>query len=181
MLNILRLLPLFYLILCFNTLTGQTKSKGPIITEFGEVYAVDQPDFKVDTKMEYKAVFDIMNSPESHQEINKSIETVARFLNMHAQNGVPAEQLKAAVVIHNAASKDVLSNRAYTQRYGTENPNADLLQALLNANVQVIFCGQSAAARDIPREDLMEGIQIALSAMNALIQLQDKEYRLIKF
>jgi intracellular sulfur oxidation DsrE/DsrF family protein len=181
MLKILRLLPLFSLIICLTTLVGQTKSKGPIITEFGEVYTVDQPDFKVDTKKEYKAVFDIMNSPESHQEVNKSIETVARFLNMHAQSGVPAEQLKAAMVIHNAASKDMLSNTAYKQRFGTENPNAELLQALLNADVQVIFCGQSAAARDIPREDLIEGIQLSLSAMNALIQLQDKEYRLIKF
>ncbi|MCJ7465292.1 MAG: DsrE family protein [Maribacter sp.] len=181
MLKNLHLLSLFYLILCATNLIGQTQSKGPIITEFGEVFAVDRPEFAVDVTKEYKAVFDIMNSPESHQEINKSIETVARFLNMHAQSGVPVEQLKAAVVIHNAASKDVLSNAAYKKRYGTENPNAELLQALLNADVQVIFCGQSAAARDIPREDLIEGIRLSLSAMNALIQLQDKKYRLIKF
>ncbi len=180
MLKISHLLPLLSFIICATSLVGQTKSKGPIIQEYGEVFTVGNPDFKVDTTITYKAVFDIMNSPVSHEEINRSIETVARFLNMHVQNGVPAEQLKAAVVIHNAASKDVLSNEAYKKRYGTENPNAGLIQALLKADVPIIFCGQSAAARGIPKEDMIDGIQLALSAMNALIQLQDKEYRLIK-
>ncbi|WP_273566985.1 DsrE family protein [Maribacter halichondriae] len=160
---------------------SQNKSKGPIITEYGEVFEVKNPEFKVDTSKEYRAVFDIMNSPESHTDLNKSIETAARFLNMHAQAGVPKNQLKATLVVHNAASKDIITNEAYQKKYGTDNPNRELIQALLDADVQIIFCGQSSAARGFPKEELIEGVQLSLSAMTALIELQNQEYRLIKF
>lgn len=175
--------PMLFLSLLFSyTLTiGQTKSTGPVIVHFGEVFKVDHPDFKVDSTKEYKAVFDIMESPETHLEINPSIETAARFLNMHTQSGVPVSQLKVALVFHNKASKDVMNDEAYQKRYGTINPNQELIKALLDAGGQIIFCGQSANARGIPKEAIIDGVQLSLSAMTALIQLQDEQYRLIKF
>lgn len=176
----------YFLALCtafiFQTsLTAQKKSTGPIIKDYGKVWAIENPDFKVDPTKEYKAVFDIMNSPESHQAVNATIETAARFLNMHGQSGVPLENLKVALVVHNKASKDVITNEAYEKKYGTKNPNQELIKALMDAGGQIIFCGQSSLSRDFPREDLIEGVQLSLSAMTALIQLQDDDYRLIKF
>lgn len=169
--------------LCFFSmpLAAQNKAAGPIISDFGKVYTVDNTDFKVDVTKEYKAVFDIMNSPESHESLNRSIETAARFLNMHAQKGIPAQQLKVALVFHNKASKDVMNNTAYQERYGTDNPNQKLIQALITAGAEVVFCGQSSNARDIPKETMIEGVQLSLSAMTALIHFQDENYRLIKF
>ncbi|MGB5555004.1 MAG: DsrE family protein [Flavobacteriaceae bacterium] len=172
---------LFLAIFYTSMVAAQTKSKGPVISEFGEVFAIENATFPLDTTKEYKAVFDIMTSPESHQELNRSMETAARFLNMHAQAGVPVSNLKAAMVVHNEASKDVITNEAYQKRYNTNNPNLELIQALLKADVQVVFCGQSSAARNFPKEDLIPGVQLALSAMTALIQFQNQEYRLIKF
>lgn len=163
------------------TLLAQTKKTGPIIKDFGKVWAIENPDFKVNPSKEYKAVFDIMNSPDSHESVNATIETAARFLNMHAQSGVPVENLKIALVVHNKASKDVITNKAYQKKYGTDNPNQELIKALMDAGGQIIFCGQSSLSRDFPREDLIEGVQLSLSAMTALIQLQDEDYRLIKF
>ncbi len=164
-----------------TSVIAQAKKTGPIIKDYGKVWAIDNPDFKVDSSKEYKAVFDIMNSPESHESVNATIETAARFLNMHAQSGVPAENLKVALVVHNKASKDVITNKAYQKKYGADNPNQELLKALMDAGGQVIFCGQSSVSRGFPREDLIEGVQLSLSAMTALIQLQDEDYRLIKF
>lgn len=172
---------LFGLIFSLNPILAQTKSAGPIIAEYGEVFQVDTPDFKVDPNKEYRAVFDIMDSPESHGELNRSIETAARFLNMHAQSGIPPEQLKVALVVHNKASKDMMSNAAYQKRYGQDNPNIKLIQSLLDVGGQVVFCGQSSSARDIPKEDVIPGVQLSLSAMTALIQFQDEQYQLIKF
>ncbi len=160
---------------------AQTKKTGPIITDYGMVYEINNIDFQIDSSKTYKAVFDIMNSPESHDQINTSIETAARFLNMHGQNGVPLAQLKFALVVHNKASKDIITNEAYRNRYGTDNPNYGLVQALLDAGGEIIFCGQSSSARGIPKGDLIDGVQLSLSAMTALIQLQDEDYRLIKF
>ena len=122
-----------------------------------------------------------MNSPESPDKLNSSIETVARFLNMHAQHGVPVGNLQAVMVVHNKASKDLLQDEYYQQRYGVPNPNIQMIEELMDAGVTVIFCGQSSLSRNIPKDQTLEGVQIALSAMTALISLQDDGYRLIKF
>ncbi|QCX00025.1 DsrE family protein [Aggregatimonas sangjinii] len=160
---------------------AQTKESGPIIKEYGKVWKIENPDYKVDVNKEYKVVFDIMNSPDSHTEINKSIETAARFMNMHAQSGVPASNLKVVLVVHNQASKDMITDAAYQDRYQADNPNKGLIQALMDAGAKVIFCGQSSLSRNFPREELLDGVQLSLSAMTALIQLQDEGYQLIKF
>jgi intracellular sulfur oxidation DsrE/DsrF family protein len=175
-----KILPLILFTICI-TINAQSKKSGPIIEGFGEVWEIEKPDYKIDNSLELKAVFDIMNSPESHKTLNASIETAARFLNMHAQSGVPIEQLKIALVVHNKASKDIITNEAYQERYGTLNPNHDLVKALLDAGGQIIFCGQSSLSRGFPEDDLIEGVQMSLSAMTALIQLQHEDYRLIKF
>lgn len=160
---------------------AQTKESGPVIQSYGKVWKIENTDYKVDTSKEYKAVFDIMNSPESPETLNRSIETAARFLNMHAQSGIPAAQLKVALVIHNKASKDVITNAAYQKLYGIDNPNQKLIQELLDAGGQIIFCGQSSKSRGFPKEELIHGVQLSISAMTALIQLQNENYRLIKF
>ncbi|MEN8799905.1 MAG: DsrE family protein, partial [Flavobacteriaceae bacterium] len=84
-------------------------------------------------------------------------------------------------VVHNKASKDIMLPEAYRLKYGVDNPNYQLLKELHNAGVQMIFCGQSSLSRDIPKEIVMPEVRFALSAMTALIQLQNSGYNLIKF
>ena len=169
---------LFFVI---TTGTSQEKKAGPIISDFGKVHTIDNADFKVDVSKEYKVVFDIMNTPDAISDLNRSIETAARFLNMHAQAGVPVENLKVALVVHNKASKDIITNAAYQERYGIDNPNQELIQSIIAAGGEVVFCGQSSVSRGFPKEDLIDGVQLALSAMTALITFQDNNYRFIKF
>lgn len=172
--------PLFLLFFIGFLGFTQEKSTGPVIEDYGPVFKIENPDFKTDTSQEFKVVFDVMDSPDSHTEINKKLETAARFLNLHAQSGIPVEQLKAALIVHNVASKDITTDEAYQKRFGMPNPNSGLIQALLDAGVEVIYCGQSSMARNFPKEDLIPGVKIALSAMTANIQLQNQGYRPIK-
>lgn len=168
-------------LLIFASTIAQEKKTGPIIKDYGPVWDIANPDFKTDVTKTYKAVFDIMSSPEDPSQVNASLETAARFLNMHAQSGIPLEQLKVALVVHNKASKDLTHSKAYQIKYGVQNPNEGLLLQLMDAGAEIIFCGQSSISRGFPKEDLITGVQISLSAMTALIQLQDNNYRLIKF
>lgn len=166
---------------CTALLSGQEKKTGPVIQDFGKVWQVPETDYKINPDEEFKVVFDIMTSPDDPSVLNRSIETAARFLNMHVQSGVPIEQLKAAIIVHNKASKDLITNEAYQKRFGTDNPNSKMIEQLLEANVDIIFCGQSSLSRNFPKQELISDVQLALSAMTALIQLQNKGYRLIKF
>ena len=168
-------------ILAGYPLYSQDKKAGPVIIGHGKVWKVENADIKVDPEKKYKVVFDIMDSPEDKDALNAKIETAARFLNMHVQAGVPQENLNVAIVVHNAASKDILTNESYQARYKSDNPNSNLIKDLLGSGVRVIFCGQSSLSRGIPKEDLVPGVQLSLSAMTSLITLQDEGYRLIKF
>ncbi|WP_299162639.1 DsrE family protein [uncultured Eudoraea sp.] len=170
-----------FLLVGFTSMHSQTKESGPVITGYGEVWNIENPDFITDIAKEYKVVFDIMNTSESSDHLNKSIETAARFLNMHAQSGVPIANLKVALVVHNNASKDLLRGSEYKSRYGTDNPNEELIQKLLDAGVEIVLCGQSSVARNVPVSETIDGVELALSAMTALIQLQDNGFQLIKF
>ena len=168
-------------LICCVKVNSQQKTAGPLIEDYGKVWQINNPDYPVDKEHVFKAVFDVMNSPDSHEVVNPSIETIARYLNMHAQNGVPIENLKAVMVIHNKASKDIMTDSAYRSKYGVGNPNRELVEQLIESGVGVIFCGQSSLSRDIPQNDIIDEVQLSLSAMTALIQLQDKGYKLIKF
>lgn len=162
-------------------LAGQEKATGPVIEQFGPVWEVRGTTFETDIHAEYRVVFDVMNSPEDPTARNPWMETAARFLNMHAQAGVSPSQLHVALVVHNQATKDLLKNENYNEAFGVDNPNASMLAALLEAGAQVILCGQSSRSRGVPLENTVPGTDLALSAMTALIQLQNQGYRLIKF
>ena len=169
-----------FLIFLFPILIFSQK-KGQVITDFGKTYEVVNPDFKTDLTNEMKAVFDVGRSFKDSTKVNPLINTAARFLNMHVDAGVSKDRLSVAIVIHGAAAKDILTNKKYNSRFGIENPNAKLITDLHNNGVQIILCGQTAAYRAIDRSDVLPEIQFALSAMTALVQLQNENYRLINF
>jgi intracellular sulfur oxidation DsrE/DsrF family protein len=154
-----------------------SRAAGPVIRSAGEVFEVSDPDFPTPRDQEYKVAFEIAQAADSPEQLNVALNSVARFLNMHAQAGVPQDQIHAAVVVHGSAGWEVLDHAAYRDRYGVDNPNAQLIRELTAVGAQVILCGQTAASRGIPRDGLIEGVDVALSAMTAFLVLQEHGYR----
>lgn len=158
-----------------------TPKSGPVIDGFGPVYAVPDVDYATPVDHVYRAVFDVSGSPEAPGQLNASINTLARFLNMHGQAGVPPENMQLALVLHGGAGKDALHHEAYRERFGMENPNLPLLEALQRAGVRIYICGQTASHRGYAKKDLAAPVQLALSAMTALVTLQAEGYELVAF
>jgi intracellular sulfur oxidation DsrE/DsrF family protein len=154
---------------------------GPVLPSFGAVYDVDEPDFPTPTDSTYKVIFDVGQSPESATASNPRIETLARFLNMHAQAGVAQEKMKLVLVLHGSAARAALSDTAYRARFATANPDSPLIAALADVGVEIYLCGQSAAHRGFARDDLAEDVGLALSAMTVLVTRQAEGYQLIAF
>lgn len=154
---------------------------GKIITDYGKTFPVDHPEIKTDTSAILKVIFDVSKSAEETNTINSNIVTAARFLNMHAEAGMDVKQLKVAITIHGGAWKDVLNDVDYNEKYGSNNPNTELLEQLNNAGVDIIICGQTAAFREMERNAVNPNVKFALSAMTALLQYQNNGYRFIKF
>jgi len=154
----------------------QSTQAGPVIESAGAVFSVS-PDFMTPVDRDYKVAFEVATPSPNPERMNQSFNTVARFLNMHAQAGVPEARLSGAIVTHGAASFELLDDEAYREKFGVDNPNSALIRELIAAGQPVILCGQSAASRNVPIDGLIPGVQVALSAMTAFLVLQDEGYR----
>lgn len=152
-----------------------------IIKDFGQTFDVENPDVKTDMNANHKVIFDIAQSSEDKSVVNKYIETAARFLNMHAKAGLKPEQLHVAMTLHGGAWQDVMTNEAYKEKFGVNNPNLELINQLNEAGVDIIICGQTAGVRGLNKTNVNPNVKFALSAMTALLQYQNNGYRFIKF
>lgn len=166
-----------------SSLDAQVRPKtgpktGPVIESAGPVFDIPNPTFGTPTGLTYKVVFEVANGASEPDRMNQQLGTIARFLNMHAQAGVPAEQVHVAAVVHGTAGKELLSDEAYREEFGTANPNTALIRELTASGAQIVLCGQTAAARGIDRTRLQPGVKVALSAMTALFAFQEQGFRL---
>jgi intracellular sulfur oxidation DsrE/DsrF family protein len=78
----------------------------------------------------------------------------------------------------------LLTHEEYSKHHKQENlqnPNYDLLSTLTEHNIEIILCGQTSKHKAISKKTLHPDVKISLSAMTALIQLQNEGYTLINF
>ena len=57
------------------------------------------------------------------------------------------------------------------------NPNTQLFEALAEAGVKLYVCAQAANVFEVPREQIAAPVQVALSAMTALVMLEADGYQ----
>ncbi len=169
-----RIVTLFICLLSFTAIADQFKT-GPVFKNFGKHAAV--VDVKLHKDQQFKVVFDIADGAETG-ELNRNINSLARFINMHVANGVAQANVQLAMVIHGSATLDLLTDKAYQQRKDTANGNIALINALAEKGVKIFVCGQSAAAHGIKAQEFLPVVEIALSAMTANALLQQQGYTL---
>jgi len=139
---------------------------GPLLDEYGPAADV-APTMTLPDGVAFKVEFDVHDKTEEG-ELNRSFMSGARFLNMHARAGVDPEAIALAMVVHGPALADVTKSAS--------DPAKAFVSTLQNHNVRFIVCGQSMAALDVEPEDLLPGVEIAVSAMTAHALLQQEGY-----
>ncbi len=154
---------------------------GPVFEDFGPHAPVPDTDFAIPEEMDLFIAFDVAK-PAEEGRINRTVESAARFVNMHNAEGVEPARVRAAVVVHGKAAFDLLTDEAWAAK-GKEGNNATgaAIPALLDNGVRLILCGQSAAAYGITADDLVPGVEMALSAMTAHAVLQRQGYTVNPF
>lgn len=152
--------------------------EGPVFKDFGKIADVDS-DMPIPPGTVFKALFEQGDGGEAGK-VNRTFDSVGRYINMNVAAGVPEKDVHVALVIHGKAGFDILNAEAYAKKFpGQTNPNAPILTALMTHGVQVYICGQSATALGIAKADLLPGVKMALSAMTAETLLQQQGYVLI--
>ncbi len=154
---------------------------GPVVPSYGPVAAPPPGSYNLDPNVHYKVSMDVAGVAEFPGDRNRHLESAARFLNMHARNGIPADNIEFAIIVHGRAARDLLTDKAYEARYHEKNPNTGLLQELSAAGVPIYLCSQTAAFRGMAPEEFSPAVTMSLSAMTAHVRLQQEGYTLIPF
>ena len=144
---------------------------GPVFEDFGPHAPVEGAG-ELPSLTRFAIAFDVAKKADAGTR-NRGFESAARFINMHVAAGVPADRIKIAVVVHGGAVRDLVA--------GDGNASQAMVRALLDHGVRFIVCGQSAAAQGIGADELIDGVEMELSAMTAHALLQQDGYTVNPF
>lgn len=177
----MKVLITFCLLLFSFVLVAQEKVN-PIIKEFGGIFEIPDAIEKPDPTLKYNIVIDVVSPSENPKEINDALNNVARLINLHAVGGVPKENLHVVLAIHGGATFTTLDNEQYQQKYGVDNPNLALLQALSESGVVDLFiCGQSLIARKVDATKISPYVKKATSMLTTVTAYQLKGFAVLRF
>ena len=171
---------IIYFILLTSSV-GFSQQTGLIIENFGNVYHTEKPQLTFENDKEYKIIFDVFTDDTDKNKINPKLSAIADYLSIFSQNGMPIENLKATVLLHGAATKNALNNTAYKKLFNSDNPNAQLIKALKDANIEFYVSGKAYYGRVYEFEDKLSEIKMSISARAALEWYQKEGYQIINF
>jgi intracellular sulfur oxidation DsrE/DsrF family protein len=124
-----------------------------------------------------KLVLDVTADMKQPEEINKGLERAARVLNLAGLSGLKTSDLRLTVVLHGEATRCVLTDAAWQQRWQADsNPHLPLIKALQAAGVEVLVCGQALTYKKFPRTEVAENIPVAAAAFSAVANRQADGY-----
>ncbi|MBL7762527.1 MAG: DsrE family protein [Chitinophagaceae bacterium] len=136
-------------------------------------------DEKPDPKMKYKLLIEITwweKDSAKLREISSSLAEVGRIINLHAAAGIDKKNIETVIVAHAGVLNAFLTNEKYQKKFHTDNPNLDIIKQLEKNNVKIIACGQAMHFANIPKEDLLPVVKVAISAKVALSTYISKGY-----
>ncbi len=123
-----------------------------------------------------KIVFDI-TAESKPEEVNRGLESIARYLNLNAAAGFKPADVKLALVLHGAATRAALADAAYAKHTAAlTNPNLELIRELKACGVEVFVCGQSLARNKFAPADVANEVSVAESAMTVNANKQQDGY-----
>ncbi|TXF90415.1 DsrE family protein [Neolewinella aurantiaca] len=170
------------LLLTFVCTCGRAQGKiNPVVPSFGGIYAIPEATVRPDSSIEYKIVVDVKTGSEAPDQYSAGLHNVARMLNLHEAGGGFNDQMTVVLAIHGGATYSVLSNDAYKEKFGVDNPNIDLIRELKVAGVQLTVCGQSLKGRKVDTQTVLPEVEIATSMLTTVATCQMKGFAVFQF
>ncbi|MHB8837679.1 MAG: DsrE family protein [Gemmatimonadaceae bacterium] len=147
-----------------------------LIRKAGAFAPVPNPGFAADKTLEYKVAWDLTEAADKADAQLPGLARPANFFMLAEAEGVPRSHVHLALIVHGTATSGLLDNAHYKAAKGVDNPNIALLQAVADAGVQIIVCGQSLARQTIAREQLLPFVKVSTSATIARATLHARGY-----
>ncbi|MEP1096037.1 MAG: DsrE family protein [Cyclobacteriaceae bacterium] len=169
----------FFLVV--SLISFSQKRVNPVIENFGGIYDIPDAVVKPDPAAEYKIVIDVYGGSEEKNQIDRSLNNVARMLNLHAVGGVDPENMQVVLAAHGGSTYSILNDEAYNAMFGMDNPNTPLITELKEAGVKLTVCGQSLKGRSIENDQVNNNVELSTSMLTTVTKYQLLGYTLLKF
>ncbi len=160
--------------------SAQTSGRQQAVSSFGATHTAPNAAEHPKRSTRYQVVFNITKGNDDKTNSNRSLDKVARFMNLLAEDGVRPQSGDVVAVIHGEATPIVVSDAAWNTRGdGAANPNLELIDQLRKAGVSVRVCSQALASELIAPDAVDNRVQIDVAALTTLANLQLRGYALI--
>lgn len=169
------------LVLAVSFATYAQERVNPVIENYGGIYEIPEATLTPDPNQDYRIVIDVYGGAKDKKELDKSLNNVARMLNLHAVGGVSVEKIKVVLALHGQSTYSTLDDTAYQAQFGMPNPNKGLIKELSEAGVKIAVCGQSIRSRGFEKEVLLDEVEVATSMLTTITHYQNLGYMLLKF
>ena len=153
---------------------------GPAAPDYGATHTAADAAERPDPKLRYRVVFSISKAAAKPDQVNPSLDKVARYLNLLAEGGVRPRAGDVVAVLHGPATIAATKDAGYAAKAGSaRNPNTALIEALRAAGVTVSVCSQALHGQGISADQLQDGVRIDVSAMTTITNLQLRGFALV--
>ncbi len=169
------------LLLCLQTGAAMAADqRHPVMEGYGAIVPLPTAKERPDRSLRYRVVFSVTKAAAAPDQVDPSLEKVARFLNLLGADGVRPAPGDVVVVVHGPATSIVMADARYAARsQGAHNPNLPLIAALRSAGVSVRVCSQALAANRFDPAEVSEGVEMDVAALTTLANLQLRGWALI--
>ncbi len=153
----------------------------PVIKNYGPAWPLPNAAVQPVKGQSYKAIFDITKPGEKPTEPAPGLVHAARAYNVFASGGVAPQNLKIVIVMHGPGGIVAMNNETYRTKFGTDNPNAQLLADLKKAGAEIYLCGQTLHQQKFDEKAMLPDVKLATSAMVVLLTYQNQGYAMMPF
>ena len=177
----LRLVSTLALLIVASAASAQTGDwQTPVVDGVGP--AVHFPDTAVqpDSSLTYRVVFDATRLGDDGG-VPLALSQAARFLNSFALHGAEPDALDLVVVFHGAATRAALSDAAYAEHIGGDNPSTELLARLRALGVRAYVCGNSLVGGGYAPNEVGPDVELATSAMAVVTTFMLRGYAILDY
>ena len=118
-------------------------ARHPAIAGHGVIVPLDDAANRPAPGDDMRVLFEIATDERTDEGLNRSLQKVARYLNLLASAGVTPPAGDVKIIIHGPATTMALRDAAYRERFNSANPDTPLIAALTRAGVEIHVCGQA--------------------------------------
>ena len=165
-------------LISFGALAGEDFWQSPTIVGAGRFHPMPGAAYQPDPDAVYKVVFSLGRAGVTPSDVSRSLDNVARAVNLYVDAGVPLSHLKFVAIAAGKATPIVLNDVQYRKLYGVANPNLAVIAQLRAAGVDVAVCAQAMAEHGFRYGWVDAHVTVALSGLTTVIDLQHEGYAL---